>query len=407
MTSNSLGKLLGGPRVRTVAAVVMAAGIVCGSRAWTQPAPPTQVMAVQAAPAAKGGIEGTWQGTLHAGRDLRLVVKITGDGAATKAMMYSIDQGGDGIAASSASFTGGTLTFAIQMIDGKYEGKLAADGKSIAGTWTQGGSPLPLVLERTTPETEWSIPEPAPKIPPMAADANPSFEVATIKPTAPGEQRRAFVVQGRSFKTINMTLVSLISISYGVQEKQIVNAPDWMAEEHFDIDEEPDVPGSPNKQQLMTMVQKLLVDRFQLKFHKEKRDMSAYVLSVSKAGMKMTKADAGPNDLPGFGMGGLGTLRVFRANMGDFTEFLQSTVLDRPVVNQTGLEGRWNFTLKWTPDETQFGGRGINGTPPSDAADAAPPLFTAIQEQLGLKLEAQKTAVDAMVIDHVDHPSPN
>ena len=374
-----------------------------------QSAPATPAAAPQKPPTSPNtGIVGTWQGTLHVGRDLRIVAKFTNDGGSLKATMFSIDQGGGGIPASSASFADGTLNFAITMIDGKYEGKLSADGKSIAGSWTQGGNSNPLVFERATPETEWAIPEPPPRIPPMAADADPSFEVATIKPTAPGEQRHAFVVQGRSFKTINFSLIGLISISYGVQEKQIVNAPDWMSSERFDIDAEPDVPGQPNKQQLMTMVHKLLADRFQLKFHREKREMSAYVLTVGKAGNKMTKTDAGPNDLPGFGFGPIGTLRVFRANMNDFTEFLQTTVLDRPVVNQTGLDGRWNFILKWTPDESQFVGRGFNiPPPPADSADAPPPLFTAIQEQLGLKMDAEKTPVEVIVIDHIEQPSAN
>jgi uncharacterized protein (TIGR03435 family) len=93
--------------------------------------------------------------------------------------------------------------------------------------------------------------------------------------------------------------------------------------------------------------------------------------------------------------------------MVDFTELMQSAVLDRPVVDQTGLDGKWDFTLQWTPDETQFAGLGVKVPPPSDAADAPPPLFTAIQEQLGMKLDAQKTQVPVLVIDHVDHPSPN
>lgn len=388
--------------------LTLGSGIPARGQAASQPAAPGQLTAQTSPPANDvNDIAGTWQGTLHAGRDLRIVIRITNDAGTVKATMYSIDQGGQPFPMSSTSFAAGELRFAIQMIDGSYDGRIAADGKSIAGKWTQAGNALDLVLERATPDTEWSIPEPAPRIPPMAADANPSFEVATIKPTQPGEQRRMFTVQGRSLKTVNSTVLGLISLSYGVQQKQIVNAPDWMSAEHFDIDAEPDAPGQPNKQQLMTMVQKLLADRFQLKFHKEKRDMSAYVLTVVKTGTKMTKIDAGPNDLPGFGIGPVGTLRVFRSNMDDFTQFLQTTVLDRPVVNQTGLDGRWNFVLKWTPDESQFAGLGVTVPPPSDAADAPPPLFTAIQEQLGLKLEAQKTAVDVIVIDHVDRPSPN
>jgi len=90
--------------------------------------------------------------------------------------------------------------------------------------------------------------------------------------------------------------------------------------------------------------------------------------------------------------------------MKDFTGLLQEVVLDRPVVDQTGLKGRYDFTLKWAPDDSQFGGR----VPPvSDDPSAPPSLFTALQEQVGLKLSAEKTAVDVLVIDHVEKPSPN
>jgi len=93
--------------------------------------------------------------------------------------------------------------------------------------------------------------------------------------------------------------------------------------------------------------------------------------------------------------------------MGDFSQLMQGAVMDRPVVDQTGLEGKWDFVLKWTPDESQFGGMGIKVPPPTDAADAPPPLFTAIQEQVGLKLEAGKAPVELLVFDHVDKPSEN
>ena len=92
--------------------------------------------------------------------------------------------------------------------------------------------------------------------------------------------------------------------------------------------------------------------------------------------------------------------------MGEFAHFLQSSVLGRPVVDNTGLTGRWDFTLKWTPDETQF--MGMNPPPPAaDDANAPPPLFTVIQEQLGLKLEAQKVDAPVILVDSVEHPSPN
>jgi uncharacterized protein (TIGR03435 family) len=96
------------------------------------------------------------------------------------------------------------------------------------------------------------------------------------------------------------------------------------------------------------------------------------------------------------------------ATMGEFAHLLQSDILGQPVVDNTGLSGRWDFALNWTPDETQYMDRGMKAPPPAaDDANAPPPLFTAIQQQLGLKLEAQKVDAPVMLIDHVEHPSPN
>ncbi|MFZ0743645.1 MAG: TIGR03435 family protein [Terracidiphilus sp.] len=355
-------------------------------------------------------IVGTWQGTLHApNQELRTVVKIAkADAGGLKVTLYSIDQGGQPIPANKASFEDREFKYAIDMINGSYEGKMSADGKSIVGAWTQGGpNPLPLVLERTTPATAWAIPEPAPRLPPMAADADPSFEVATIKPSKPDQPGKAFLVRGAEFTTINTTLADLVSFAYQVHAKQVVGGPAWMDSQKFDITAKPDTPGSPNRKQLQGMIQKLLADRFQLKFHKDKKELSAYVLSVAKTGPKMTKDTGDPNGLPGLFFRQLGVLTVRNATMGDFAQLMQSAVLDRPVVDQTGLDGKYDFLLKWTPDESQFGGMGIKVPPPSDAADAPPPLFTAIQEQIGLKLEAAKTPVEVLVLDHVEQPSAN
>lgn len=359
--------------------------------------------------AQKTGIDDTWQGTLHAPqKDLRTVLKISKtDTGALKAQMYSIDQGGQGIPVSSITFEGSTLKYAIEMIDGTYEGKMSPDHRSIAGTWKQGANPLPLVFERATPETAWAIPEPPRRLPPMAADADPSFEVATIKPSKPDQPGKAFLVRGGRFKTINTTMVDLISFAYNVQQKQIVGGPEWTSSAKFDIDAQPDVPGSPNQVQLKTMIQKLLADRFQLKFHRDKKEMSAYVLTVAKDGPKLKKSQGDPKGLPGLFFRGLGVLTVTNATMGEFTQLMQSAVLDRPVVDHTALQDRWDFLLKWTPDESQFGGMGVKVPPPSDAADAPPPLFTALPEQLGLKLDSGKAAVEVLVLDHVEKPSAN
>jgi uncharacterized protein (TIGR03435 family) len=359
--------------------------------------------------AQKTSIEDTWQGTLHIPqKDLRTVLKITKtDAGQLKATMYSIDQGGQGIPATTTTFDGSVLKYSVEIIDGTYEGKMSSDGKSITGSWKQGPNPIPLVYERATPETAWAIPEPPPKVPPMAADANPSFEVATIKPSKPDQPGKLFGVRGDRFKTINTTLLDLISFAYDVHAKQVIGATDWMESEKFDIDAQPDTPGSPNRQQLKTMVQKLLADRFQLKFHQDKKELSAYVLGVAKSGSKLKKSDGDPNGLPGLFFRQLGVLTVRNATMADFAQLMQSAVLDRPVVDQTGLQGKWDFLLKWTPDESQFGGMGMKVPPPSDAADAPPPLFTAIQEQIGLKLDAGKAPVQVLVLDHVEKPSEN
>jgi uncharacterized protein (TIGR03435 family) len=362
----------------------------------------------QTPPTAKS-IDDTWQGTLHLQqRDLRIVLKVSrAPEGALVGTMYSIDQGGQGIKTSSLSFADGTLKVAVQMLDMTYEGKLSADGKSITGTFTQGSQPTPLVFERATPETAWTIPEAPKPIPPMPADAKPVFEVATIKPSAPDEQGKYFTVRGGEFVTANTTLMDLIKFAYGVQDKQVMNLPDWASTQKYDMNGKPDIPGMPNPDQLRHMVQQVLADRFQLKFHEDKKEMSAYLLSVAKGGEKMEKAPPDSGSLPGLFFRGLGVLTVRNATMEDFCQLMQSAVLDRPVVDQTGLQGRYNFLLKWTPDESQFGGLGVKVPPPSDAADAPPPLYTAITEQIGLKLEAGKAPVRVLVIDHVDHPSAN
>jgi uncharacterized protein (TIGR03435 family) len=355
-------------------------------------------------------VTGTWQGTLQppSGSGLRTVLKIAkADSGALSATFYSIDQGGQGFPVSSISLEGTTLKYAIIGFDLKYEGKLSADGSTITGTSSQGDNHLPLNFARATPATLWTIPEPPPQIPAMAADAKPQFEVATIKPSNPETQGRGFRVRGREFSTINTTLSSLITFAYGLHPKQIVGAPAWIDTDKFDITAQPDEPGRPNDKQWKEMLQGLLADRFQLKFHHDKRELPVYALEVAKSGSKLTKSQGDPNGLPGMFFRGLGALPATNATMQDFAGLLQSAVLDRPVVDQTGLTGRWDFTLNWTPDESQFVGMGIKVPAPSDKPDAPPGLFTAVQEQLGLKLDSIKAPVDVLAIDHVEKPSAN
>jgi uncharacterized protein (TIGR03435 family) len=354
---------------------------------------------------AQQDVTGTWQGTLQAGRDLRTVIKITKADAELKAVVYSIDQGGT-LPASGVTLTGSVLRFAIPGVGATYEGRLGADGQSVTGTMTQGDKPLALNLTRATADTAWAIPEPAARPGPMAADATPSFDVSTIKPSKPDTPGRAITIRGRVFSTVNTTLSSLVTFAYGIHPRQITGAPEWVESEKYDVTAQPDGEGQPNERQWRSMLQKLLADRFRLSFHREQRELAVYALVVDKKGVKLTKNDTDPNGLPGLFFRGLGVLPARNANMLDFAGLLQTAVLDRPVVDRTGLAGRFDFTLTWTPDETQFGGLGIKVPPPAEGA-AAPGLFTAVQEQLGLKLDSIKAPVDVLVVDRVEKPTEN
>jgi uncharacterized protein (TIGR03435 family) len=379
-------------------AVPITFGLVHVNQVSAQTANPTQ------------DLSGTWQGTLHAGKDLRTVIKISRvEKGAYKALFYTIDQaGGTPFPTTTMTLDGNAVKFTIKQFDLTYDGKLSADGKTIVGTSTQGPNGLPLTLTRATPETEWTIPEPPPVIPPMAANANPSFEVATIKPSKPDTPGKAFLVEGRRFRTINTTLSDLISFAYSTHPKQLVGAPAWAETEKYDITAQPDGEGAPSQQQWKAMWQKLLAERFKLAFHRDKKELSVYVLSVGKTGPKLTKSEGDPNGLPSLGFRQLGDLNGRNATMGELSSFtLQGAVLDRPVLDQTGITGRYDFTLKWTPDDSQFASFGMKIPPPTDAANAPPNLYTAIQEQLGLKLEATKAPTDVLVVDHVEKPSEN
>ncbi len=360
----------------------------------------------QAPVAAKMNIDDVWQGTLHAQKDLRCILKITKqpDGS-LKSAFYSIDQGSQPIPVKTTTFAGGELRILIEVIDGTFVGKMSPDGTSITGEWKQGPEPKPLILLRATPETAWAIPEPPPKMPAMAADADPSFEVATIKLSDPAAKGKGFGGPPGKFLTRNTTLNDLMMYAYSVHTKQLIGGPDWMETQKFDIEAKPDTPGAASDKQNRLMMQKLLVSRFGLKFHDEKRELSAFVLTVAKGGPKLTKSEEDPNSPSAFFFRQLGNLTIRNITMPDFASWMQ-TVLDRPVVDHTDLPGHFDGKLVWNPDETQFAVFGPPPTP-STAPDAPPDLYKAIQEQIGLKLDAARTSVPVIVLDHVEKPSEN
>ena len=173
-------------------------------------------------------ISGTWQGSLQppgAPNALRLVMKISKEVDQLKGTLYSIDQGAQSIAAT-VTVQGGTVRMSVAPAGISYEGKLAADGNSIVGTFTQGPGNLPLTLTRANKETAWALPAP-PKT--MAADAPTAFEVATIRPSNPDAQGRGITMRGpREVLTINTPLGYLIEFAYNVNTRQVFGGPSWI-----------------------------------------------------------------------------------------------------------------------------------------------------------------------------------
>ena len=232
----------------------------------------------------------------------------------------------------------------------------------------------------------------------MAADAHPAFEVAAIKHSDPNNGNHGFHMNGRHFNIENQTVKRLMMFAYGVHKDQIAGEPDWAGSEWFDIDGVPDVDGEPSVNQAREMVRKLLTDRFGLQFHREQREMAAYALTVAKGGPKMKKTQSDPDSLPdqtGSNNSGIRRMRFTNNSMEELALGMQF-MMDRPVVDKTGLAGRWDFDLAWTYDDTRL-------TDPN----APPGLFTAVQEQLGLKLEAVKAPVEVLVVDSVQKPTEN
>lgn len=359
-----------------------------------------------AAAAGAQSLDGAWQGTLQAGKSLRVVIRVTTAGDGLRATLFSIDQTAQGIPATAVTFRSPAVSVTFAGMGASFEGEISADGNSLAGTWRQGGGSLPLTLARATPETAWPLPAP-PR--PMAADAPATFEVATIKPSEPGRPGKLFTVRGRQVVTLNTTLQDLIGFGYGLQARQITGGPAWMASDKYDVTGQPESQGQPNEQQLRALIRSLLADRFGLTLHRETRELPVYALVVAPGGPKpaLARNDSNPNGLPSLLFRGLGVLPALNARLADLAEVLQVAVLDRPVVDRTNLTERYDFTLTWTPDESQFAGLGVRVPPPSGDPNAPPGLFTAVQEQLGLKLDSTRAPVEVVVIDKIERPSVN
>jgi uncharacterized protein (TIGR03435 family) len=216
--------------------------------------------------------------------------------------------------------------------------------------------------------------------------APPQFEVASVKPSSDPSNAQSGGKTGKGrVNMINMTLKRCIMGAYGLGPNQIVGGPDWLDADRFEIVAKAEQPVDDDA--LMTMLQTLLAERFKLAVHRDTRTVPAFVLEVVNNRPKLEKAEAGESST----QNGRGLIAAKASTMAHFAEVL-SRQMDRPVVNQTGLDGVFNLKLQWTPDVTAANGVSI---------------FTAIQEQLGLRLRSQKAPVEVLVIDHAEKPSEN
>jgi uncharacterized protein (TIGR03435 family) len=263
--------------------------------------------------------------------------------------------------------------------------------------------------------------------PAPAAAPTVAFEAASIKPDdGSGQGQRIFFEANGRFTVDNIPLRGMIVTGYGIQAYQLIGAPAWVNNDRWDVlaklpaNLPPPLPGSGPGGYGVGALRLMLEDRFKLKVHRETREMDIYHLVLArpdkKLGPEMKQAgddctpegqarrkQTPPDQLKplfcGIRGGGPGKVSLMGMPLSFYATNLTNTV-GRYVVDKTGLEGRWDFTLAFTPD-----GPLPPGAPAPDSN--VPNLFTALQEQLGLKLEAAKGPVDIVVVDSVERPTPD
>jgi bla regulator protein BlaR1 len=235
------------------------------------------------------------------------------------------------------------------------------------------------------------------------------FEVASIKLTKSVDDRMMVRLNpGGRWVGRNVPVTLLIQEGFDVRQSQISGGPSWMGSERFDIEAKPEssAGGAPSSEELSVMFQSLLTSRFHLQFHRETKDVPAYALVVSKTGIKMKESDVanagakptisvGPNRFKAVGM----PMQMLANTL--------SRYLGRLVVDETGLKGNYDVTLEWTPDTPPSSVAAPANDPLPAAGGGGPSIFTAVQEQLGLKLDSKKAPVQMLVIDRLDRPDPN
>jgi uncharacterized protein (TIGR03435 family) len=236
-----------------------------------------------------------------------------------------------------------------------------------------------------------------------SAQTPPAFEVATVKPSAP-DAVMAIRRSGHRIVTNGTTLQFLITWAYDIQSDRLFAKPPWLNSDRFDVtgaapQDEPSSAWKPGEPTIFQRrMQTLLADRFKLATHRETREMTLYTVTVAKSGFK-PHVDPAPEVMgqQPFKMTGPGRLFGTQVTVEMLAKVL-SDQLGRTVIDQSGLKGVFDFRLDWTPDRMPR----ADGLPAPPDTRSGPSLFTALEEQLGLKLETRRGPVDVVVIDHVD-----
>ena len=231
---------------------------------------------------------------------------------------------------------------------------------------------------------------------------SPVFEVASIKPSDPNGLSAPLDISPNKFGARGVPLNVLIQWAYDVRDFQLTGGPDWLTSARFDVQAKTEKPISQG--QMRRMLQELLADRCHLQLHRDTKEFSGYELTVAKNGSKLKPAaeNAGRNNIQ-IRLGGILDGRA--APMATLAGAL-TILVERPVLDKTGLDGNYDFKLEYDPS-TVFSREAALGTPPVASAPGAGSIFTALQEQLGLRLDSRKGPLETLVIDRLEKPSEN
>jgi uncharacterized protein (TIGR03435 family) len=233
----------------------------------------------------------------------------------------------------------------------------------------------------------------------MAKNVDPDWEVVTVRASDPNGTQYGFQAHGREVDLDRRTVEQMLVFGYGLHDRQLAGLPDWARHEEWDVKGVPDATGRLSIWQYKALVRKVLVERFSLKTHTEQREMVVFALTVAKDGAKVVRNAAGPDgerDESEEWNGGQVTMHGVNMSMAELAQWMNFAA-DKPVIDRTGLAGGYDMGLRWTVDELK-----------SPAAANGPPGFlTAVEEQLGLKLEPVKAPADVLVIDKVERPAAN